>query len=349
MSEERPTPRAQPPTAAERELVAEAQETGRHRAPARDRAALGATGAPADLAARAVGARARRRQGPLGLCRRRADCTHPEPTRGLLAATHALAARAGGVGRIPSILPDLGRCGLPACQSHRDQVRTFTNNLPHIVNEANRQIASFQADLDKHGMHAKLVGQGKTALQTIQDQVSKSAGKLATFGGALLTEVAKALVDLVLVFVLSVYMLVYGQTIGKLVRQTMPPGDGSSADDYPRLAQHAVSRYVGGQLLFSVVMGASSRSRALPVRAARDLSRRSQLCARFRSVLRRDGARPLHRPDPGRGSAGRRGAVHQSDQRSLADDRCSSACNSWRVTWWHRRSSATPCASIPCS
>src|SRR6185437_15302199 len=89
-------------------------------------------------------------------------------------------------------------------------------------------------------------------------QVSKSAGKLATFGGALLTEVAKALVDLVLVFVLSVYMLVYGQSIGKLVRQAMPPGDGTPADDYPRLAQHAVSRYVGGQLLFSVVMGASA-------------------------------------------------------------------------------------------
>jgi predicted PurR-regulated permease PerM len=139
-----------------------------------------------------------------------------------------------------------------------DQVRTFTSNLPHIVNEANSQIAGFQRYLNKHGIHAKLVTQGKTALQTLQDQVSKSATELASFGGALLTEVAKALVDLVLVFVLSVYMLVYGQSIGRLVRQAMPPGDGTPADDYPRLAQHAVSRYVGGQLLFSMVMGASA-------------------------------------------------------------------------------------------
>lgn len=139
-----------------------------------------------------------------------------------------------------------------------NQVRTFTNNLPHIVNEANSQIASFQSYLNKHGIHAKLVSQGKTALQTLQDQVSKSTTELASFGGALLTEVAKALVDLVLVFVLSVYMLVYGQSIGKLLRQAMPPGDGTPADDFPRLAQHAVSRYVGGQLLFSVVMGAST-------------------------------------------------------------------------------------------
>jgi predicted PurR-regulated permease PerM len=139
-----------------------------------------------------------------------------------------------------------------------NQVRTFTENLPHIVNEANSQIASFQGYLNRHGIHAKLVTQGKTALQTLQDQVSKSATKLASFGGALLTEVAKALVDLVLVFVLSVYMLLYGQTIGAVVRRAMPPGDGTPADDYPRLAQHAVSRYVGGQLLFSVVMGASA-------------------------------------------------------------------------------------------
>jgi predicted PurR-regulated permease PerM len=139
-----------------------------------------------------------------------------------------------------------------------NQVRTFTNNLPHIVNEANSQIASFQGYLNKHGVHAKLVGQGKTALQTLQEQVSKSAGQLAKFGGALLSEVAKALVDLVLVFVLSVYMLIYGQSIGKLVRQAMPPGDGTPADDFPALTQHAVSRYVGGQLLFSVIMGAST-------------------------------------------------------------------------------------------
>ncbi len=139
-----------------------------------------------------------------------------------------------------------------------NQVRTFTSNLPHIVNEANSQIASFQAELNKHGIHAKLVSQGKTALQTLQEQVSKSATELASFGGALLTEAAKGLVDLVLVFVLSVYMLIYGQSIGKLVRNAMPPGDGTPADDFPRLVQHAVSRYVGGQLLFSVVMGAST-------------------------------------------------------------------------------------------
>jgi predicted PurR-regulated permease PerM len=139
-----------------------------------------------------------------------------------------------------------------------NQVRTFTHNLPHIVNEANVQIAKFQRTLDKGGIHVKLVEQGKTALQTFQGKLSKSASQITSFAGGLLTEIAGALVDLVLVFVLSVYMLVYGQTIGRLVRRAMPPGDGTPADDFPLLAQHAVSRYVGGQLLFSVIMGASA-------------------------------------------------------------------------------------------
>jgi predicted PurR-regulated permease PerM len=138
------------------------------------------------------------------------------------------------------------------------QVRTFTNNLPKLVTEANQQLASFEHELGRHGVHLKIVKPGKTALQSIQDKVAKSASKFATFGGALLTEVANAIFDLVLVFVLSVYMLLYGPAIGTLVRRLMPDGDGTRADDFPHLVQKAVSRYVGGQLLFSAIMGLSA-------------------------------------------------------------------------------------------
>src|SRR5207244_8086483 len=43
-----------------------------------------------------------------------------------------------------------------------------------------------------------------------------------------------------------------------LARRAMPAGDGTREDDYPSLVQRAVSRYVGGQLLFSVIMGTSA-------------------------------------------------------------------------------------------
>jgi putative heme transporter len=139
-----------------------------------------------------------------------------------------------------------------------NQVRTFTNNLPTITNEANKKLAEFETTLNQNGFHVHIVKPGKTALQSIQAKVAKSASKFVSFGGALLTEVANAIFNLVLIFVLSVYMLLYGRQIGALVRRVMPVGDGSRADDYPTLVQRAVSRYVGGQLLFSAIMGASA-------------------------------------------------------------------------------------------
>jgi predicted PurR-regulated permease PerM len=139
-----------------------------------------------------------------------------------------------------------------------NQVKSFTHNLPHLVDEANSTIVSFEGDLHRLGIHAKLAEQGKTALQTLSDKLSKSGGSIASFGGSLLTEAAGAIFDLVLVFVLSIYMLVYGERIGKLVRRAMPNGDGTRADDYPTLVQRAVSHYVQGQLAFSLIMGATA-------------------------------------------------------------------------------------------
>ncbi|HZE03967.1 MAG TPA: AI-2E family transporter, partial [Solirubrobacteraceae bacterium] len=53
-------------------------------------------------------------------------------------------------------------------------------------------------------------------------------------------------------------LLVYGDDIGRLVRRIMPPGDGTPEDDFPLLVQRAVFGYVRGQLLFSLIMGASA-------------------------------------------------------------------------------------------
>jgi putative heme transporter len=152
----------------------------------------------------------------------------------------------------------LSGVGLLLANPISHQVQTFSKNLPTLVKEANRQLGSLEKELNSNGVHLKLVKPGKTALQSIQEKVSKSAGKFASFGTALLTEIANGIFNLVLIFVLSVYMLLYGQQIGALVRRVMPPGDGTKADDYPLLVQRAVSRYVGGQLLFSATMGASA-------------------------------------------------------------------------------------------
>src|SRR5581483_861683 len=100
--------------------------------------------------------------------------------------------------------------------------------------------------------------QGQTALQTLQKDVLKRSGDIISFSRDILSSVITIGFDLVLVLVLSVYLLIYGRQIGQLVRRIMPPGDGTPEDDFPLLVQQAVSGYVRGQLLFSLIMGASA-------------------------------------------------------------------------------------------
>ena len=76
-----------------------------------------------------------------------------------------------------------------------------------------------------------------------------------------------------------------------------PPGDGTPEDDYPLLVQHAVSGYVRGQLLFSLVMGARAAS-ACEISAPSGSSRRAGLRGLLRRLLWRDGVHPVHRADP---------------------------------------------------
>ncbi len=139
-----------------------------------------------------------------------------------------------------------------------NQVAQFAHHLPRIIDEAEAGLRSFQASLHKAGIHVQLIGKGKTALQAIREQLQKSSSSIVSSLGGALTEAAGAIVDVVLVFVLSVYALIYAPSIGSLVRRFMPKGDGSRAEDYPLLVQQAVSRYVGGQLLFSLIMGTTA-------------------------------------------------------------------------------------------
>jgi putative heme transporter len=152
----------------------------------------------------------------------------------------------------------LSGIGLLLANPISSQVESFSRNVPSLVKNANRSLAEFQTTLNHNGVHVHFIKQGETGLQTLQDKVVKGSSSIVSFGGGLLTEVVSAGFDLVLVFILSIYMLLYGQRIGRLIRRYMPDGDGTPADDYPTLAQSAVARYVGGQLLFSLIMGATA-------------------------------------------------------------------------------------------
>ena len=138
------------------------------------------------------------------------------------------------------------------------QISRFEQNVPQIIHGANRDLANVQNWLNQNGINVHIEQQGQTALQTLQRTLLKRSSAIVSFSRDLLSSIVTIGFDLVLVLVLSVYLLLYGKQIGELVRKIMPPGDGTPGDDYPRLVQQAVSGYVRGQLLFSLVMGASA-------------------------------------------------------------------------------------------
>jgi predicted PurR-regulated permease PerM len=152
----------------------------------------------------------------------------------------------------------LGGIGVLLANPVTSQITRFEHHLPRIVRGANRDLAAVQQWLTRNGINVHIEQQGQTALQTLQRDVLKRSGDIVSFSRDLLAQIVTVSFDLVLVLVLSIYLLVYGNQIGALVRRIMPPGDGSPEDDYPLLVQRAVSGYVRGQLLFSLLMGASA-------------------------------------------------------------------------------------------
>jgi predicted PurR-regulated permease PerM len=139
-----------------------------------------------------------------------------------------------------------------------DQASAFSDSVPGIVDDANVELANLQRWLDDNGIDVQVANQGETALETLGARVTKGSGELVSFTRDALRTLIEGSIALVLVVVLSVYMLLYGERIGAAVRSVVPRGNGTPADDYPTRVQRAVFGYVRGQLLFSVIMGASA-------------------------------------------------------------------------------------------
>jgi predicted PurR-regulated permease PerM len=152
----------------------------------------------------------------------------------------------------------LGGVGVLLANPISSQISRFERNLPSLVRQANKDLANVQTWLNKHGIKVHIKQQGQTALQTLQKNILKRSSAIVSFSRDLLTRLVTISFDLVLVLVLSVYLLVYGNQIGDLARRIMPKGDGTPEDDFPLLVQRAVSGYVRGQVLFSLIMGASA-------------------------------------------------------------------------------------------
>jgi predicted PurR-regulated permease PerM len=156
---------------------------------------------------------------------------------------------------ILSFFAVLGGAGAVLATPASDQFSAFRDDVPGIVDSANANLDDLQRYFDRKGINVQVSKQGETALETLRDRVVGGTSDVVSFGTDLLTTIVTAGFGLILVFVLTVYMLLYGERIGAVVRRVMPPGDGTPEDDYPTRVQRAVAGYVRGQLLFSIAMG----------------------------------------------------------------------------------------------
>jgi predicted PurR-regulated permease PerM len=148
--------------------------------------------------------------------------------------------------------------GLLVANPISDQVSAFQHSVPGIVDDANRTLAQFQDWLDRNGINVQVAKEGQTALQTLGENVSTGSGHLVSFTRDAIQTLVEASLALILIIVISVYMLLYGERIGSAVRTVMPRGVGTPEDDFPTRIQSAVFGYVRGQLLFSLIMGTSA-------------------------------------------------------------------------------------------
>ena len=139
-----------------------------------------------------------------------------------------------------------------------DQVSAIQRNVPDYVDDANATLENVQEFFDDNGIGVQIAEQGETALETLGARLSEGSGQVVSFTREVLTKLVEASIALILVLVLSVYLLLYGERIGAGVRAILPKGDGSAEDDFPTRIQRAVLGYVRGQLLFSVIMGTSA-------------------------------------------------------------------------------------------
>ncbi|HTU87827.1 MAG TPA: AI-2E family transporter [Solirubrobacteraceae bacterium] len=152
----------------------------------------------------------------------------------------------------------IGGLGVLLANPISTQVSHLNSEVPHFITKANRDLDNFQQFLNRRGIHVQIEQQGQTALQTLEHNLLKRSSDIVSFSRGLLTQVVTTGFDLVLTLVLTIYLLVYGNQIDRLVRRIMPPGDGTPEDDFPLLIQRAVFDYVRGQLLFSLIMGTSA-------------------------------------------------------------------------------------------
>jgi predicted PurR-regulated permease PerM len=123
---------------------------------------------------------------------------------------------------------------------------------------ADRDVDRFQRWLDTHHLKSVKVQQRghKLVRQIRQRDVGKYTNKIVTFVEGAAISIGKTLFSVVLLIVVSIYMLLDMQRLGRAIDRRFPPRPGE--EPLLRSLEHALASYVRGQAALSLIIGTSA-------------------------------------------------------------------------------------------
>ena len=121
----------------------------------------------------------------------------------------------------------LAGAGLLLSEPISNQISSFRDQVPEIVDDANTTLADLQEWLDDNGVDVQVSEPGQTAVQSLGDNLAEGSSELVAFTRDALVRLVEASIALILIVVVAVYMLLYGERIGAAVRKVVPLGDGT--------------------------------------------------------------------------------------------------------------------------
>jgi predicted PurR-regulated permease PerM len=148
-----------------------------------------------------------------------------------------------------------------------DQTKTAANRFdtyftqPHGrtgQTDADRDVDRLQRWLDTHGLGAiKIQERGHRWVRQIREKdVGKYTDKVVSFVEGAAISIGKLLFAAIVILVASIYMLLDFSRLARAIDGRFPPRPGSEA--LLVRMEHAVAGYVKGQLLVSLIIGASA-------------------------------------------------------------------------------------------
>jgi len=133
------------------------------------------------------------------------------------------------------------------------QMNALVDAIPGTADDARGGIQRLQEISDRYGLGIQVEQEIRNLAATISKRIPAASRDILGVGAEVVRQVTLAII----VIVISIYMLLDGQRIGRFIADHFPTHSEADGEEYVGRAQGAVVDYVKAQLLLSVVLGIS--------------------------------------------------------------------------------------------